>query len=341
MIKPQKVTMKMVAKEAGVSIQTVSRVVNHHPDVAESTKRRVREVMERFNYMPNVVARSLSSQRSMMIGTVVESMQDVGPRQILAGIFYGCDHHGYCTLIKELKSFQPCDIENALQTLRSRQVDGIIWSISEIGEYATWLRNYCAEKIDIPMVFLTADERSDKNTVCITNYDGAYTATKHLIDQGYQHIAHITGPGNWLVSERRQLGYADALQDAGRPIEENAIVLGDWMPESGVAAFHQLIEQYPQMDAIFAANDHMAISAMQQALKMGFRIPEDLGMVGFDDIHDAAHYSPSLTTVHQEFDQLGVAAVNRIIDIVQGKELQEPIVFHPTLIVRESSVHTP
>ena len=340
-MKPKKVTMKMIAEEAGVSIQTVSRVVNQHPDVAQDTSVRIRKVMRRLNYMPNTVARNLSQQRTEMIGVITDTMVDAGPIRILAGVIYGADLEGYCVLMEALKDLSRDEIIRGLTNLASRQVDGILWTISEIGDFHTWLYDYCKEYIDIPMVFMHADDVEDENAVYISNYEAAYRAVNHLIEQGFEHIAHISGPTTWQVADQRKKAWEDALRDARRPVEARALAQGDWSPQSGHNGLRQLMQTYPEMDAIFTANDHTAIGVLQLAQQLGICIPEELGVVGFDDIRMARSFSPSLTTVHQNFREYGVRGVQKLVAMIKGTGIEVDPMIKSRLVVRESSRRKP
>lgn len=336
--KPKKVTMKMIAEEAGVSIQTVSRVVNKHPDVAQETYDRINEVMRRLNYMPNVVARNLSQQHTDMIGIITDSMVDAGPIRTLAGVIYGSDQAGYCVLMEALKDLSRDEIIRGLTNLVSRQVDGILWTVSEIGDFHTWLYDYCRKYIDVPMVFMHADDTDAENAVFISNYEAAYRAVNHLIEQGYEHIAHISGPQEWWVAQRRLQAWQDALRDAGRVIDPAAIVMGDWTPQSGHNGLRQLMGQYPQMDAIFAANDHTAIGVLQLAQQLGLRIPEDIGVMGFDDIRIASSFSPSISSVRQDFREFGTRGVQKLVSMIKGDSEEVSPMIKSELIVRASSL---
>jgi len=171
-------------------------------------------------------------------------------------------------------------------------------------------------------------------------------ATKHLLAQGYQNIGLITGPLDWWEARQRQLGWQDALEEAGITIENNLVVEGDWTAESGERCLRQLLEQHPDIDAMFVCNDQMALGAMQAARQMGRRVPEDLALVGFDDIPESAYFYPPLSTVRQDMVELGRRAVRELGRTIeasqQGKAVVEPktILLQPQLIIRESSIVT-
>jgi DNA-binding LacI/PurR family transcriptional regulator len=180
------------------------------------------------------------------------------------------------------------------------------------------------------------------SVVTIDNYRGGYLAAQHLLQRGYRHIGHISGPSDWLEANLRQQGWADALLEAGIEPAPHHWAAGDWTSESGAWAFRRLTGQYPEMDAVFAANDQMALGLLSVAWQTGRRIPDELGIVGFDDLPEAAYYSPPLTTIHQDTVQLGSLAVDEMLRMIEAVETgQAPIeaktvLVPPHLVVRQS-----
>jgi LacI family transcriptional regulator len=185
------------------------------------------------------------------------------------------------------------------------------------------------------------------SVVAIDNYAGGRMALAHLMEQGYQHIGHISGPLDWWEARQRMAAWRDALLEARRDYREAYWVEGNWSSASGVQAVEKLFEQYPQMDAIFVGNDQMALSVLQAGCRNDIRIPEDLGVVGFDNIPESAHFWPPLTTIQQDQYQMGKVAVEEIIQIIaSGRQGQEPvdcksILLTPGLVVRQSSLRHP
>ena len=335
-------TIRDVAARAQVSTQTVSRVVNGRPDVAEETRSRVWEVIGELNYHPNAIARSLIQQRSLALGVVTAGLRFLGPSQTLNGIAFQAEELGYSLLLKELPDFQATDIGPLLDTLLARQVEGIIWAVPEIGDNRSWLRPQF-ENPSVPTIFLTMEARPGVSIVSVDNYQGGRMATEHLIRQGYQHIGHITGPLDWWEARQRLRGWQDALRDAGRPAEDRYWAGGNWSAASGAQEIEHLLDSYPEMDALFAANDQMALGVQQVAAQRRIRIPDDLAVVGFDGIPESAYYWIPLTTVYQDFSALGSAAVRELISMVEENEPDHEGVkprqtsLQPELIVRASS----
>jgi len=336
-------TIKQVAKAAGVSTQTVSRVINNRPDVAPETRQRIQEIIDKLGYQPSALARSLIQQRSNTLGVVTAGLKYIGPSRTLNGITSKAEELGYSLLLKELPRFDIEDVEPLLHTLYSRHVDGIVWAVPEVGENRQQLVAALAD-VPVPLVFITMESRPDFSIVNMDNYLGAKMATEHLIEQGYQHIGHITGPLDWWESRERKRAWKDTLEAAGMRVKESHWVEGNWSSASGDSAFRQLIKQYPEMDAVFAGNDQMGLSVLLIACQEGIKVPKDLGVVGFDGLVESPYYCPPLTTVVQDQHLLGCTVVEEIVrsieNIHNGVETRksETIVFKPELVVRESSM---
>jgi LacI family transcriptional regulator len=341
--KTTRATIKEVASVAGVSTQTVSRVINERPDVAPETRRRVQNVIEELSYRPSALARSLISQRSHTLGVVTAGLRHIGPSRTLSGITAVAEEAGYSVLLKELPTYDTEDITPIFQAYLSRHVDGIIWAVPEVGENRNWVNHPPAE-IDIPLVYLTMETRSDLSIVSIDNYLGGRMAMSHLLEQGYQKIGHISGPLDWWESRRRLAAWKDALTENGMDACDEYYVEGNWSSASGALAVEKLYSQYPDLDAIFVANDQMALGVMQFFDEKGVRIPQDVGIVGFDNIAESAFFYPALTTIQQDQHSVARIAVAEIIKIIesgwQGLEPVSPesVILPPTLIVRKSSL---
>jgi LacI family transcriptional regulator len=343
--KRKRSTIKQVASAAGVSTQTVSRVINDRPDVSPETRQRVREIIQQLGYQPSALARSLIQQRSYTLGVVTAGLKFIGPSLTLNGIVYQAEKLGYSLLLKELPSFDTNNVEPLLQSLFARHVDGIIWAVPEVGENRTWVEEHLPEQ-PVPIVFLAMKSRPRVSVVSINNYQGGQIATRHLLEQGYRHIGHIAGPLDWWDARERLNGWRDMMKAAGILISDQHWAEGNWSSASGALAIQELLDKYPEMDAIFVANDQMALSVMQTACRLGMQIPAELAVVGFDGIPESAYYWPPLTTVTQDLHALGSIAVQETVDIIeanqQGLPVPEPktILLQPALLVRESSVRS-
>jgi LacI family transcriptional regulator len=339
----QRVTIKDVARAAGVSAQTVSRVINDRPDVAEDTRQRVKLIIDELSYKPSALARSLIQQRSFTLGVVTAGLKYIGPSRTLNGITQRAEELGYSLMLKELPSFTAVEYQSLIHSLLSRHVDGIIWATSEVGDNQSWVDEGLQE-IPVPTVFLTTQARPDMFSVSYDNYHGGWNATQHLVDQGYRNIGHISGPLDWWEARQRKMGWEDVLKDANLSVQPCQCSEGNWSPASGEQAFRQLVDAYPDMDAVFVGNDQMALGVLQRAARIGKRIPQDLGVVGFDGIPETRYYLPPLSTVFQDQNRLGFTAVEKIVEIIEqirgegGAVGPEAIILQPELIIRDSSI---
>jgi LacI family transcriptional regulator len=230
-----------------------------------------------------------------------------------------------------------------LNALLARQVDGIIWAVAEVGGNRDWLRDRLPG-LPVPIIFLTMHYQADLSVVAVDNRKGGRLAAEHLLEQGYRHIGHVAGPLDWWEARQRKAGWGDTLADAGVSVSDHHWTEGNWSSKSGEKAVHQLLDQYPEMDAVFVANDQMALGVSHVACRRALKIPEDLAVVGFDGIPEAAYFWPPLTTVQQDQHQLGCLAVEHLVRLVEASHepdsVYEPeaIWLEPRLIVRESSL---
>jgi LacI family transcriptional regulator len=343
MAEKKRVTIKEVAREAGVSRQTVSRVINNRPDVASNTRKRVEEIIRELGYQPSAIARSLSQNRSYTFGVVISGLKYIGPSRTLNGISEQAEALGYGLLLKELLSF---DINDTLQILNwffAHHVDGIIWAVPEVGENRSWLNQQLPD-LSTPLIFLTMESRKNIPIVAIDNYLGGRMATEHLIDIGRKNIAHISGPLDWWEARQRKKGWEDALSDAGFQMNEQCCEQGNWGAGSGERAMRKLLKKYPDLDAVFVGNDQMALGSLQLAHHQGIQIPDELAVVGFDGIPDSEYYIPPLTTISQDQYSLGCTVVRELARLVEESRQDEDIggpdqiKLKPELIIRQSTM---
>jgi len=338
-----KVTIYDVAEKAGVSRQTVSRVLNNRQDVSGETRKRVKEIIEELNFRPSAVAQSLSRQKSYLFGVVTAGLKYIGPSRTLSGITSKAEELGYGLLLKELASFNANNVHPLIHWFQSHQVDGILWAVPEIDNNREWVDDYLPN-INIPIIFLTMEKRSDLSIVSIDNFHGAELATQHLIDIGKKNIGHIAGPLDWWEAQQRKLGWETTLSKAGRQISNQMYTEGNWSSRSGKSAFIELANKFPEMDGVFVGNDQMALSVLLAAFERGLKVPQDLAVVGFDGLADSEFYCPSLSTVNQNQNDLGRMAIEELVRLVENKNEIEVVVepkyitIEPELIVRQSSV---
>jgi LacI family transcriptional regulator len=338
-------TIKEVAKVAGVSTQTVSRVINERPDVAPETRERILMTIDELGYQPSALARSLIQQRSYTLGVVTAGLKHIGPSRTLNGIASAAEEAGYSLLLKELPRYDAEDVVPIFQALFSRHVDGIIWAVPEVGENRNWVDRQSLD-LKIPIVYITMEPKQNISTVSIDNYLGGRMAMSHLLEQGYRRIGHISGPLDWWEARQRLASWKDALQEAGLEVQDAHCVEGNWSSASGGLAIEKLFDQYPEMDSVFVANDQMALAVIQEACQRGMRIPDDLAVVGFDNMPESAFFYPPLTTIQQDQQTVGKVAVEETILMIEsgweGLAPPEPksVKLAPTLVVRQSSLHS-
>jgi LacI family transcriptional regulator len=337
-----RVTIRQVAKEAGVSTQTVSRVVNNLPGVLPGTRNHVQETIDRLGYRPNVIARSLTQRRSCVLGVVATGIEYYGPSRTLVGIEQRANLGGYSLNLNLLHEPETADVYPLIDGFLSRQVDGIIWATQEIGDNLQWLHN---QDLPIPIVFLETKPREGVHTVNVDSQFGGRLAVQHLAAGGYRRIGIITGPLSWWSARERLLGWQAGMREAGLAIEDRQIEEGNWSTGSGAQSLERLLGRFPEMDSVFVCNDQMALGVLQTARKLERRIPEDLAIVGFDDIPEAAYFWPPLTTFRQNLMSLGGSAVDVISGLISARREQgenaaespETTWHQPELIVRSST----
>ncbi len=334
-------TIHDVAKRAQVSVSTVSNVLTGKRPVAEATRRRVLEIVQEIGFRPNRLAQGLVSRSSQTIGVVASGLEYFGPSRVLVGIEQEASERGYTLILNLIHEPATVDAEAVLAHLITHQVDGIIWASPHIGKHLEQ-RQEALSRVPAPVVLINHPNASGLIVIDIDNQRGGYEATRHLLANGFQNIGLIAGPPDWHASQMRRQGWELALREAGKEPELRQIAYGDWSPQSGERAFYQLRAAFPELDAVFAANDQMAIGALCAAADLNLRIPEDIGIVGYDDIPEAAFIRPRLSTVRQPLLELGRLAVQKLDAFIAGNLQPSSAnasgdLLQPLLIVRESS----
>lgn len=346
----KRITIKEVAEAAGVSTQTVSRVLNNRPDVAPETFARVQQIIKTMGYAPNALARGLVQGRSYTLGVVAYGLDYFGPSRVLAGIEKQAAEMNYSILLHLIHEPETADVDDLLHSLIARQVDGIIWAIPEIGTNRAWA--YTSEpKVPVPVMFVNgSSEQTSLPLVGIDNRAIGRLATEHLIAGGARRIGIITGPLNWWEAQQRQKGWQEALETHGLVPQSKLVAVGDWSTQSGEQGLYQLLAQCPDLDAVFASNDQMALGVLYAAHRLGKPLPEALSVAGVDNILESAHFWPPLTTVRQRLQEAGAQAIQALDRMIQktsqsstGEQVTETsaTLLQPELIVRASSRPVP
>lgn len=331
----EKLTIRQVAKLAGVSRSSVSRVLNDHPNVSPEMREQVQKVIAETGYQPHPIARSLSSRRSNIIGLVIpltipSLFDDPFFPHLIQGVSQGCNAKDYAL---SLFLFHSREEERKLSRRLSRGelLDGVIVTATRIG--APLIPQLLESQVPLVVQGRHADPRV--NYVDVDNVTGATMAVTHLVRLGYQRIATIAGPPDNSAAQDRKQGYLDALQDRGRPVDDALIVTGDFTQTGGCEAMQQLLPHRP--DAVFVASDIMAHGALRAIHAAGLTVPDDIALVGFDDLPQSALVDPPLTTVRQPIQRLGALAVETLIDILDnGLELPRRLILPTELVIRDS-----
>lgn len=328
------VTIKDVAKQANVSISTVSRVINDSKPVSDEIKQRVLRVIEETGYTPNPVARSLVMKKSQLIGVIVPDISNFFISEVLNGIEEIGKMYNYdillCNTYGELKQEL-----RYLNLLKSKQVEGIIsmtWELRE--EHKEFF-----SKQDIPIVMINRDASEfDITSVSIDHRQGAYEMTKYLIDKGHKKIALIrSGTENYLFGVDQYEGYAKAMNEHNLNIDKKLIKNCQFKLECAYDAVQEMVDKKVVPTAIFATTDSMAFGAINCLIDNGYRVPEDVSVVGFNDIKFASIYRPQLTTIRQPIYDIGAVAIRVIIKKIKGEEIKENIFTLPHELVERDS----
>jgi DNA-binding LacI/PurR family transcriptional regulator len=327
-VRGQRPVMHDVARLAGVSHQTVSRVLNGHPHVSSATRARVVAAMHELDYRPNTFARGLVTQRSQRIGVLSFDSRLFGPGSTLHAIERRARAAGFGVAVAGMSDHSGGDVDEAMEALEAQAVDGII----VIAPNDDAVRALGVLGTSVPVVALEAEFR-DQPVVAIDQREGARLATRHLLDFGHETVWHLQGPLDWREAVLRAEGWRSALGDADAQVP--APLSGDWSPRSGYVAGLELASR-EEVTAIFAANDQMALGLIHALSERGRRVPENVSVVGFDDIPEAEFFRPALTTVHQDFDEVGRRGLELLLAHMSGAVTPSTVTTTPTLVIRAS-----
>lgn len=337
----RRVTIVEIAKQAGVSAQTVSRVVNGRTNVAEETRDKVQAIIDRLGYHPSRLARSLLQGRSHTLGVIGYGLGLglFGPSQMMAGILYEANRQGYSVLPLMLNEPQTENPGRLIGELLEYHVDGIIWAVPEIGDNRAWMQEIVTEQ-DVPLIFMSMEAHPDLTVISVDNRAGGQMATQHLIERGCRTIGLIQGQLDWWEAHERERGWRETMAQNGLPIDQALIESGDWSAGSGERAMRALLQRRPDLDGVFVCNDSMAVGALKVARELGRRVPDDLAIIGFDDIPEAAYFYPALTTIRQNLYDLGSRTVVELDRLINKNGQESPpssILITPKLVVRDST----
>jgi DNA-binding LacI/PurR family transcriptional regulator len=321
-----------VANFAGVSHQTVSRVLNTHASVSKTTRARVLAAIEQLGYRPNTAARALASGRSKTLGVVALDTTLYGPASTLYGLQQAALLHGYFVSVMAVRSIDRQSVREAVQRLTSQAVEGL----AIIAPFISAHDSLKYLPTGTPVVAVEGDPEADVAVVTVDQVAGARLATEHLLKAGHRTVFHVAGPPEWEEARGRVAGWRSALEDAGADVTPP--MSGDWSARSGYEA-GQVLAQIPDASAIFVANDHMALGVLRALHERGRHVPGDVAVVGFDDTPESAYFIPPLTTVRQDFQRVGRAALQLLVDqLATGTRRRDRVVIYPELVCLRSSL---
>lgn len=323
--------MTDVARLAGVSHQTVSRVLNGHPNVREQTRLRVRAAIAELGYRPNKAARALVTGRTQLIGVVAANSTLYGPASLLAAFELAAGEAGFAVSLKRVKVLDRSSIAEAVEHHRDQRVAGIV----AIAPTASANEALADVPAGVPLVTVDGDPDRGTPMVTVDQYAGAFDATRHLLAAGHRTVWHVSGPPDWFDAKGRVAGWQGALEAAGAEVPP--LVAADWSAAAGYRA-GQMLARMPEVTAVFAANDHLALGILRAMSERGKRVPSDVSVVGFDDVPEAEYFIPPLTTVRPDFDAVARETLGLLLAQVDGGEVggSAKRVVAPRLISRES-----
>ena len=336
MPRTQQITIHDVAKRSGVSYQTVSRVINNQANVAAPTRARVQQAIDELKYRPSLLAKSLVTQRSQLIGVIAHGLDQYGPSQILQNVQESAHQRGYQIMLttlpqRAMEEVREQDVLNAAERLSQFGVDGLVL-----------LTNYDAHDIvrglsrHLPFVLIDATADVGGPTVSIDQFAGGVLAAEYLVSLGHRELLHISGPAGWSDATLRRAGFESVIRREGLTLLPS--YAGDWSARSAFEATQQALEDGLTFTAVFASNDQMALGVLAALKRAGLGVPQDISVIGFDDTPESAYFEPPLTTLSQNFARLGQRSMEEL-----GKLIREPqqkpvhVVFAPQLTERATT----
>jgi len=341
-MKGKVVTISDIAKRLGVSAATVSRALKDHPDISMKTKTLVRELAKEMNYRPNTMAQGLRQRHSKIIGVIIPELIHHFFSSVITGIMGEAYSQGFKVMLCQSGESYEKELIDANMLLESR-VDGLLVSLSDHTDQFEHLMEF--KRAGIPMVFFDKSMESEEfSSVTVNDFEGAFAAVTHMLEQGYRRIAHLSGPQIPITSRERLRGYKAALDAYGIPFKKELVrICSSVNRYEGEQNTLQLMQQHPEVDGIFAVADQVAIGVLVALQKLQIAVPEQVGVVGFSNWDISEVVKPSLTTVAQPGKEMGIRATKLLIaDILNDAEEEAPqaptqVKLPTQLIVRESS----
>ncbi len=319
-----------VARLAGVSYQTVSRVLNDSPSLRPETRQRVLDVIDEIGYRPNQAARALVTSKSQSIGVLIATRAATyGVQTTLFAIETAARDRGYGITVATTPS-DDRSVRAAIDQLAGQGVEAVVVVAPQVRVFDL----LAAVRVRIPCVLVDPTRRDQRRSVAIDQFEGARMATRHLIGLGHRRIVHLAGPRDWIEAEERMQGFLREIGDDALIVEPP--ILGEWTADFGYRAGQVLVNRH-DYTAVFCSNDLMALGLLHAFREGGVRVPADVSVVGFDDVPEAAHFWPPLTTIRQDFAEVGRRAVGLIVAELSGEPLQPSLPIRPQLVLRSST----
>jgi DNA-binding LacI/PurR family transcriptional regulator len=327
--------MTDVARLAGVSHQTVSRVLNGHPNVREQTRLRVRAAIAQLGYRPNKAARALVTGKSQLIGVIAQNSSLYGPASLLGAFESAAAEAGFSVSLRRVKVLDRDSIAAAVEHHRDARVAGIV----AIAPTASANEALADVPAGVPLVTVDGDPARATPLVTVDQADGAYRATRLMLESGHSTVRHVSGPPDWFDSAGRVRGWHEALEEAGAEVPPP--LAADWSASSGYQA-GLMLARMPEVTAIFAANDHLALGILRAMYERGRNVPHDVSVVGFDDVPEAEYFIPPLTTVRPDFDEVARETLDLLLAQVGDGDVGETQrTIAPDLVMRNSVASPP
>lgn len=327
---PERPNIRQVAAVAGVSHMTVSRVLNDYPGIKDATRRRVLEAIAEMDFRPNSAARALATHRSRRIGVMIDSAVEFGPTSTLRAIEVAAREAGYSTTSVALRDDEEMTPQDALAVLKEQGIDALC-VVAPRSSSVSALRKL---SIGVPVVVIKADRDPTFLTVSVDQQLGVQLAVDHLVALGHRDVLHVAGPLDWLDARGRERSFHARAESWG--LRERPVVVGDWTADFGYD-FARELDRLPDYTAIFAANDEMALGIIHGLSDVGIRVPDEISVVGFDDLPTSRHFLPPLTTVRQDFHALGLKAMEVLRAALEQRDIPQRSKIPTTLVVRAST----
>jgi len=327
---PKQPNIYDVAVAARVSHQTVSRVINHSPSIKPETKSRVLSAMDALGYRPNLAARALASSKTHMLGILTSDTDFTGPASMAHHMERAARDQGFFVVTCGIDPSDEKSVKDGIEHLMKLGIEGLAVITPQL-EAVEVIRKLVG---GVPVVTLDSMYRMDELAVSVDNFAGGSVATQHLIDLGHRNIVHVSGPKNWFESTARSAGYTSTMLTAGLTPR---VIEGDWELSTGHRIGTEVDLESKDLSAFFIANDRMAIGFLHAMRERGISVPDKVSVVGFDDLEESGYCWPPLTTLRQDFKELGNRAMSLLLDEISGKPVRKVDRLLPDLIIRDST----